>query len=278
MGESFRKRNCIASSRRQRSNRIIQTSIFKLLLAGIIGVSAAGADGFRGQRVVAFSMFPMVDRVKKDFLALTRRSTTRHILLPKQAATGDGGISNDAVVDAALRLKQSIRNREETDFLVDAFAAAAQRYSIDKDTASRGGLLGTLVAQGYCSACPELDRASFEAPLGEIYGPMESEFGYHLVLVCERLGCPKLDGGNTRVIPNPQGIGSVLAPSATEASNHSTPTDNLLQLSLQQVGFWVVVLVAGGFMAELAAKTADWMELSSPTIPAASIISATLLS
>eukprot|EP00978_Attheya_sp_CCMP212_P005745 scaffold12860_cov54-Attheya_sp.AAC.6 len=107
---------------------------------------------------------------------------------------------------------------------------------------------------------------------------MESEFGYHLVLVCERLGCPKLDGGNTRVIPNPQSVGSGLAPSATEDSNHSTPTDNLLQLTLQQVGFWVVVLVAGGFMAELAEETADWMDLSSPTIPAASIISATLLS
>eukprot|EP00978_Attheya_sp_CCMP212_P025529 scaffold82290_cov35-Attheya_sp.AAC.1 len=45
--------------------------MFKLLLAGIIGVAVAGADGFRGQPVVAFSMFPMVDRVKKDFLALT---------------------------------------------------------------------------------------------------------------------------------------------------------------------------------------------------------------
>jgi hypothetical protein len=254
--------------------------MFKLLLAGIIGVSVAGDAGFRRHPVVAFSMFPIVDRVKNDFLALTRRSTTRHILLPKQAAatTGGGGIRNDAVVDAALRLKQSIRNREETEFLVDAFAAAAQRYSIDKDTASHGGLLGTLVAQGYCSACPELDRASFEAPLGEIYGPMESEFGYHLVLVCERLGCPKLDGGNTRVIPNPQGVGSVLVPSTTEDSNQSTPTDNLLQLTLQQVGFWVVVLVAGGFMSELAAKTADWIEASSQTIPAASIISATLLS
>lgn len=125
-------------------------------------------------------IFQPFQQIQKDYQALTRRVTARHILLPKSD-------------EACLALKQKIRIKAESIYLVDAFAHAAQRYSRDEMTNDRGGLLGELVPQGYCRL-PELDRACFSSRLGVIEGPIESDFGYHLILVTERTNCPKLDG------------------------------------------------------------------------------------
>ena len=65
-----------------------------------------------------------IDVIARDFNALTRKVTAHHILLPKSS-------------DVALALKQSIRNRvnppkgsdKEPIYIVDAFSAAAERYS-----------------------------------------------------------------------------------------------------------------------------------------------------
>lgn len=112
-----------------------------------------------------------IDVIARDFNALTRKVTAHHILLPKSS-------------DVALALKQSIRNRvnppkgsdKEPIYIVDAFSAAAERYSRDEETAVRGGLLGVLAPQGYCRA-KELDAACFQVPLGEVCGPIESDYG-----------------------------------------------------------------------------------------------------
>ena len=47
--------------------------------------------------------------------------------------------------------------------------------------------------QGECQS-PELDRACFCAPLGEVTGPVQSALGYHLVLVEERFGLERSAG------------------------------------------------------------------------------------
>jgi len=47
-----------------------------------------------------------------------------------------------------------------------------------------------------------LDRHCFTAELGQVEGPYESEVGWHLVLVPERLNCFK-DDGYTRIEPRP---------------------------------------------------------------------------
>ena len=102
--------------------------------------------------------------VSRDYQALTRRVTAHHILLPKST-------------DAALALKQKIRNavspKKDSDvdpmYIVDAFSAAAAKYSRDDETAVRGGLLGEMVPQGYCRA-NEIDKACFEVALGDVVG------------------------------------------------------------------------------------------------------------
>lgn len=123
-----------------------------------------------------------LQRIQRDYQALTRRVTARHILLP----------SSD---ELCLILKQKIRNSDQ--YIVDAFEEAAKRYSQDETTNFRGGLLGELVPQGYCRSA-KLDQACFEVRLGIVEGPIETEFGTHLLLVTERTNCPKLDGMQTK--------------------------------------------------------------------------------
>ncbi|HSL57575.1 MAG TPA: peptidylprolyl isomerase [Acidimicrobiales bacterium] len=64
------------------------------------------------------------------------------------------------------------------------FADAAAEFSIDPSAAQNGGDLG-------CNApgtfVPGFEEAAFaDAPIGEPFGPVESQFGFHLLLVRER--------------------------------------------------------------------------------------------
>ena len=177
-----------------------------------------------------------LDKVQKDLNALTRRVTTRHILLPP----------NDEV---ALALKQKIRtqSKENDRFVVDVFEEAAKKYSQDDTTNYRGGLLGELVPQGFCRSV-ELDRACFEVRLGVIEGPIETDYGYHLLLVSERTNCPKLDGRNTKLVRgNKSGLGTLV-------ESEQVGKVNIAKFAVDQVTFWLVACVAGGIVAELAAQ------------------------
>lgn len=149
-------------------------------------------------------------QVYYDWVALNARSTTRHIMKPLTTAGRE----------ELLLLKQQVRaDVTSGSFVVDAFASAAAVSSIDEESCQNGGLIGRRLRQGVC-ILPELDRACFTAPLGEVAGPLRSSEGYHLVLVEERLGLAMHDGGNTRVVAEPAageagergGVRSVLKP------------------------------------------------------------------
>jgi peptidyl-prolyl cis-trans isomerase C len=179
------------------------------------------------------------EKVRNDMLALTRRVTARHIL-----------VENEEIV---LALKRKIRDEcvEKNLWVVDVFEQAAQKYSQDETTNFRGGLLGTLVPQGFCKS-PKLDRACFEMTLGELEGPLKSEFGYHLVLVTERTNCPKLDGQKTKLIQT----------SSSDVFGKLVPGNqvgqiNLSEIVVNQAGFWFLTFLAGGIVAELAETVAS---------------------
>lgn len=128
--------------------------------------------------------------LKRDWMALNARSTARHILRPP----GKTGFSE------CTALKQEIASAVQNgEFVVDAFARVACEHSLDGDTRDAGGLLGERMRQGWVRDA-SLDRACFVSPLGVVAGPIESAFGWHLVLVEERIGC-RLDNGMTRVVP-----------------------------------------------------------------------------
>jgi len=133
-------------------------------------------------------------KIEQDFQALTRRVTAYHILLPKST-------------EGALALKQKIRNRVNPPkshdvppmYVVDAFNEEAKMHSLDDVTKHNGGLIGEMLPQGACRRVPELDEACFEVPLGHVAGPIETDYGYHLLLVEERTNCGELDGLHSKI-------------------------------------------------------------------------------
>lgn len=193
------------------------------------------SDQWTGSRAFVGGAFK---KVQKDFQALTRRVTARHIL-----------VSNEEV---AMALKRKIRDEciDKNEFVVDVFEEAAKKYSQDETTKTRGGLLGELVAQGYCTSAV-LDHACFQVPLGQLEGPLKSEFGYHLLLVTERTNCPKLDGEFTKLYQQSSNeVFGALGPS------ENTGRINFSDFLIDQTKFWVLVFFAGGLVAELAEKIA----------------------
>ncbi|MGH3148902.1 MAG: peptidylprolyl isomerase, partial [Rubrobacter sp.] len=62
------------------------------------------------------------------------------------------------------------------------FAELAKENSQDPGSAKQGGDLGCL---GKGETVPEFEKAAFEAEQGEIVGPVETEFGYHIIEVTE---------------------------------------------------------------------------------------------
>ena len=62
------------------------------------------------------------------------------------------------------------------------FAALAKKHS--KCPSGRdGGNLGTI---GKGAMVPEFDKVVFSAPIGEVQGPVKTQFGYHLLEVTMR--------------------------------------------------------------------------------------------
>jgi hypothetical protein len=72
-----------------------------------------------------------------------------------------------------------VATREEAEG--EDFATVADEVSLD--TESTGGDLGCTLAGDYVD---EFAQAALEAPLNEVFGPVESEFGFHLLVVSER--------------------------------------------------------------------------------------------
>ena len=63
------------------------------------------------------------------------------------------------------------------------FATVAAEISIDTGSAPDGGSLGCGAAATYVPAFAE---ATVSAPIGEVTGPVETEFGFHVIVVDER--------------------------------------------------------------------------------------------
>jgi len=62
------------------------------------------------------------------------------------------------------------------------FAKLAKENSQDPDSATKGGDLGCL---GKGETVPDFEKAAFGAEQGEIVGPVQTQFGYHLLEVTD---------------------------------------------------------------------------------------------
>ena len=63
-----------------------------------------------------------------------------------------------------------------------SFADAAREHS-GCPSSAQGGALGTF---GKGQMVPEFEQVVFTAAVGEVHGPVKTQFGYHLILITER--------------------------------------------------------------------------------------------
>ncbi|RTE66083.1 peptidylprolyl isomerase [Amphritea opalescens] len=89
------------------------------------------------------------------------RASARHILVSNEVQCAD--------------LKSQIEAGAE-------FAALAKEHS-SCPSGAQGGELGSF---GPGQMVPEFDKVVFSAPVGEVQGPVKTQFGYHLLEVTSR--------------------------------------------------------------------------------------------
>lgn len=86
-----------------------------------------------------------------------------------------------STVDLAQVIKDSFIDIDELPLKLRMFERLARKYSAC-GSRTKGGDLGWLEAHGNA---PELFRATQEAPVGEIRGPVHSKYGYHIFIVTQ---------------------------------------------------------------------------------------------
>ena len=157
-------------------------------------------------------------------------------------------------------MKWSLRGRHARCFSnfighrLSSLDATRVRVGVGFGTYVRCGLIGRRLKQGECRE-PELDKACFCSPIGQVDGPIRTGEGYHLVLVEERLGLERYDEGMTRVVARPNeagdgGVRSVLAPPDPDEVNELLDPGAILNLILSGLA----VTVGGQVIANVASS------------------------
>ena len=109
---------------------------------------------------------------RKAFAATDFRVKARHILFLVPPGT-DGKEAENKAKAAKARIEKGEKLEE-----------LAKTLSEDPGSKDRGGDLGEF---GRGEMVPEFERAAFAAEPGKIVGPVRSPFGWHLILVTERV-------------------------------------------------------------------------------------------
>lgn len=91
----------------------------------------------------------------------------------------------DAAILAKMNEKKALAEKISQELQSDSskFSAYAQKYSDDKGSAARGGDLGFFSKE---MMVPEFSKASFEAKPNAVSKPVQSQFGYHIIMVTDR--------------------------------------------------------------------------------------------
>ncbi len=94
--------------------------------------------------------------------------------------------------DLAQTIYDMLKEIDNRELLFKTFGKLAKKYSAC-GTRDKGGDLGFLE---FNTSAKELEDAARESPLGEVGGPIQSKFGYHLFIVTEeeQMGDTGIDG------------------------------------------------------------------------------------
>lgn len=97
--------------------------------------------------------------------------SAKHILL---CFSGAPGCTATSTKEEALKTAQDVYTQANA----NNFSELAKKYSTDKSTSVKGGDLGTF-PKGVM--IPEFENVLFAAKAGEIVGPVETQYGYHII-------------------------------------------------------------------------------------------------
>ena len=177
---NFRKR--LQRIRQELETASNRDSVFALLLSQYQGrsyglSSIASLDPQKAQYLVTQPVGAVVGPVeimgKTYFLRVDRREPGDTLVVHASHILIGFGSNRDSARAEALKLLQRARAGED-------FAALARQYSQDRGTAERGGDLGWFPRGRMVKP---FEDAAFAAQPGEIVGPVESPFGYHIIAV-----------------------------------------------------------------------------------------------
>ncbi len=99
--------------------------------------------------------------------------------------TEEGGFKTEEEIRAENDPQELLAQLTESE---DRFALLAQNFSQDTGSGEEGGDLGWF-SKG--RMVPEFEEVAFSTPVGEIAGPVESQFGWHVILVHETAEDPE---------------------------------------------------------------------------------------
>lgn len=123
--------------------------------------------------------FPVTDaeieaywNANQEEFEVPARASLKVVVLDKTPTAADTIASEER----AAEIRQRIVDGED-------FATLAQLESTDQSTAANGGDLGVFDKD---LMTPPFDSAIFAAPIGEVVGPVETSFGYHVLEVQDR--------------------------------------------------------------------------------------------
>jgi parvulin-like peptidyl-prolyl isomerase len=156
----------------------------------LLGEAAAHGDSMASQADIDEGMWAQVAQIKlkKLFAALQKASpaldsasyqkhyeagdmlAARHILIAAKK-----GVAKPAEMEAAKKQAESIAKQANA----GNFAALAKKYSADPGTKDIGGDLG-IFQKG--QMVPEFQAGLLALKPGEISGPVQSDFGYHIIM------------------------------------------------------------------------------------------------
>ncbi|MGD9161506.1 MAG: peptidylprolyl isomerase [Desulfobacteraceae bacterium] len=111
-----------------------------------------------------------------EYYHRTAKIRVSHILICHRQSQG---CASSLSKSKAKELAESVKNSVTT----ENFATLAQRYSFDS-TGRSGGSLGD-ITKG--SAAPSFEKAAFSLERGEISDIVETEYGYHIIYVTDKL-------------------------------------------------------------------------------------------
>lgn len=115
------------------------------------------------QQVSAAEIKAYYDKNKSQFMQKAQKKASHVLFKTTDKAT-------------AQKVLKQIQNGELT------MAAAAKKYSIDKETASKGGDLGWSDGSGYV---PEFQAAFAKLKKGQISALVQSPYGYHIIQITD---------------------------------------------------------------------------------------------